>query len=184
MTYHVVRLFSGSSVAQLLAEQRVALDGAILTATENLRDPEYWGSAYRVRPLVMQRSEAEFDVQEDPGNEGSLNVTFTVPWTGDPRLLLASMPTSPGHPQPTVSVSDVPAKTFMINRKFSGTTADDIRTWARQTVEDIEAVTTAQRPDISRFNQILPEVADALLADRRQVLAGIAAIRKALGHGI
>ena len=184
MTYRDVSLFSGSSVAQLLAEQRAALDEAIAVATENVSDRKHWESAFRVEPIILQRSRAEFDVQEHPGNVATVLVTLTVPWTGDARLLLAGRTASSGHPQPSVSVSDPPAALIMINQKFTGPTADDVRAWARPIIDDIEAVTAAQTPEVERFNELLPEVAGALLTNRRQVLGTIDLIRKSLGKGI
>ena len=59
----------------------------------------------------------------------------------------------------------------MINQKFTEPNADDIRAWAKPIVDDIEAVTATRKPEVELFNKLLPEIATALLADRRRVWA-------------
>ena len=69
-------------------------------ATDNVRDRKHWETAYRVAPLVRRRSKAQFELQEYHNDANTVPVTLTVPWAGDPRLLLAGLTASSGHPQP------------------------------------------------------------------------------------
>jgi hypothetical protein len=184
-------LFTLESISEHLEGKLEILEHS-LGRREDARELEAEAEAVadraRANPVVLNRDDARFEVSE---TQAGLSISVTIAFTGDMSLLYVRPDDHPPYKRgPFATVdrggwggSTQPAIT--LSREFTtSTSVDDARAWAKEQVDQIEAVLAAQQPQIEVHNRDVRDRVLDMVKARVAVLRSAEELRRGLGRGI
>lgn len=140
-----------------------------------------------VHPLTLIRKEARFDDLEE--RSARIRASVTIPLDGDTRLLRlfnARGPQVYARMRDGGEARSGGGKWLRLRNDFpSDVTAEDVRRWAAQTVEQIELALEAHNTAAAAYNDRLAEAVQELVKTKRNAGSGAARLARELkGKGI
>jgi hypothetical protein len=183
-------LFQYESLTEYLSKQHDYVRRTIgdIHTLEDLsaKEPEL-RKRHSVAIPTLLRSKARFEIND---TADGIEASITVPFQGDARLFSVK-PDNAGHrgigPYATVddaSWSDREPAISLDKTFASGTTANDVKIWAKSEIDTIEAWLSDMAPELHAYNGTIDEFIDSLIEQRRAVLATAESFRAELEDGI